>query len=280
LTSALIASNRRFCGVERGHLHRPGSQGRVTASSYSVTALSGVPLVRRGDDLCAVVTDALATSGMDLEDGDIVVLAQKIVSKAEGRQVMLDSVTPSPAAEDLATRTGKDPRLVELMLAETEEIVRVRPNLVIVRNHLGLVLANAGIDQSNVAPGAALLLPVDPDASAAALRAALNAATGKTVAVLVIDSLGRAWRMGTTGTAIGVAGMPAVLDLRGKPDLTGRKLESSELGIADEVAAAASLAMGQADEGTPIVIVRGLAYEPCEHSARTLVRPRVMDLFR
>jgi coenzyme F420-0:L-glutamate ligase/coenzyme F420-1:gamma-L-glutamate ligase len=227
-----------------------------------------------------VVTDALATSGMDLEDGDIVVLAQKIVSKAEGRQVMLDSVTPSPAAEDLATRTGKDPRLVELMLAETEEIVRVRPNLVIVRNHLGLVLANAGIDQSNVAPGAALLLPVDPDASAAALRAALNAATGKTVAVLVIDSLGRAWRMGTTGTAIGVAGMPAVLDLRGKPDLTGRKLESSELGIADEVAAAASLAMGQADEGTPIVIVRGLAYEPCEHSARTLVRPRVMDLFR
>lgn len=252
----------------------------MKAGSYSVISLAGVPLVNPGDDLCRVVCEALAASGMALEDGDVVVLAQKIVSKAEGRQVALDSVTPSPVALDLAQRTGKDPRLVELILSEADEVVRERPGLVIVRHRLGLTLANAGIDQSNVAAGAVLLLPIDPDASAAALRGALRTATGRTVAVLVIDSLGRAWRMGTTGTAIGVAGLPAVLDLRGKADLTGRRLESSELGLADEVAAAASLAMGQAAEGTPIVIVRGLAYEPCEDSARSIVRPRELDLFR
>jgi coenzyme F420-0:L-glutamate ligase/coenzyme F420-1:gamma-L-glutamate ligase len=252
----------------------------LQAGSYSVIALAGVPLVQPGDDLCQVVTAALGASGMVLADGDVVVLAQKIVSKAEGRQVALDSVTPSPAAINLAERIGKDPRLAELILSEADAVVRVRPGLVIVRHRLGLTLANAGIDQSNVAPGAALLLPVDPDASAAALREAIRAATGRTVAVLVIDSLGRAWRLGTTGTAIGIAGLPAVLDLRGKPDLTGRRLEASELGLADEVAAAASLAMGQAAEGTPIVIVRGLAYEPCDASARSIVRPPELDLFR
>jgi coenzyme F420-0:L-glutamate ligase / coenzyme F420-1:gamma-L-glutamate ligase len=252
----------------------------VRPGSYSVIALAGVPLVQPGDNLCRLVTEALGASGMALRDGDVVVLAQKIVSKAEGRQVALDSVTSSPAARDLAAETGKDPRLVELILSEAEAVVRVRPNLIIVRHRLGLVLANAGIDQSNVAPGAALLLPLDPDASAAGLRRALKATTGRTVAVLIIDSLGRAWRMGTTGTAIGAAGLPAVLELRGKPDLLGRRLESSELGLADEVAAAASLAMGQADEGTPIVIVRGLVYEPCEDNARSMVRPAELDLFR
>jgi coenzyme F420-0:L-glutamate ligase / coenzyme F420-1:gamma-L-glutamate ligase len=252
----------------------------VTPGSYSVIALAGVPLVQPGDDLCQLVSTALAASGMALEDGDVVVLAQKIVSKAEARQVALDSVVPSPAALELAQQSGKDPRLVELILSEGDAVVRVRPGLVIVRHRLGLILANAGIDQSNVAPGAALLLPLNPDASAAALRDALKAVTGRTVAVLVIDSLGRAWRLGTTGTAIGVAGLPAVLDLRGKADLTGRKLEASELGLADEVAAAASLAMGQAAEGTPIVIIRGLVYEPCDASARSIVRPPELDLFR
>jgi coenzyme F420-0:L-glutamate ligase/coenzyme F420-1:gamma-L-glutamate ligase len=256
----------------------------VKPRGYSVTALPGVPLVRPGDDLCRVVSDALAAAEMALEDGDVVVLAQKIVSKAEGRQVALASVTPSPAALDLAAQTGKDARLVQLILSESAEVMRVRPNILIVRHKLGLVLANAGIDQSNVSeePGAgpqALLLPLDPDASAARLRDDLNAASGRTVAVLVIDSLGRAWRLGTAGTAIGAAGLPALLDLRGQPDLTGRKLESSELALADEIAAAASLAMGQAAEGTPIVIVRGLAIGGAETPARTLVRPRHMDLF-
>lgn len=255
----------------------------MSGRGYSVTALAGVPVVRPGDDLCRVVVQAAEASGMALEDGDVVVLAQKIVSKAEGRQVALDSVIPSPVALELAARTGKDARLVELILSESDEVVRVRPNLLIVRHRLGLVLANAGIDQSNVLPGdgpQALLLPVDPDLSAARLRDALKHATGRTVAVLVIDSLGRAWRMGTTGTAIGVAGLPAVLDLRGRPDLTGRKLESSELGLADEAAAAASLAMGQADEGTPVVILRGLSYAPDGSTARAIVRPRGMDLFQ
>lgn len=239
-------------------------------------------MVRPGDDLCQKVIDALNAATMDLEDGDVVVLAQKIVSKAEDRQVALADVTPSPAALELAGKTGKDPRVVELILSEADEVVRVRPNLIIVRHKLGLVLANAGIDQSNVGAGEgaqALLLPVDPDASAAKLRAALHEATGRTVAVLVIDSLGRAWRVGTTGTAIGVAGLPALLNLRGQPDLNGRKLESSELGLADEIAAAASLVMGQAAEGTPIVVVRGLNYTADGSTARTLLRPREMDLF-
>lgn len=251
----------------------------MKTGSFSVTALDGVPLVSAGDDLCRVVTDALSASGMALEHGDVVVLAQKIVSKAEGRLVMLTQVEPSPRALELASETGKDPRLVELILSEAQAVVRVRPNLIIVRHRLGLVLANAGIDQSNVGEGAALLLPVDPDGSAAALRAALRTATGRTVAVLVIDSLGRAWRMGTTGTAIGVAGLPAVLDLRGRPDLTGRILESSELGLADEIAAAASLAMGQADEGTPIAIVRGLSFADDGSTARDIVRSQDTDLF-
>jgi len=252
----------------------------VTAIRYSVTALAGVPPVGAGDDLAVVIREALSASDMGLEDGDVVVLAQKIVSKAEGRQVALASVSPSPEALDLARQTGKDPCLVHLILAEAEEVVRIRPNLLIVRNRQGLVLANAGIDQSNVAPGEVLLLPCDPDASASALRSALMAATGRTVAVLIIDSLGRAWRIGTTGTTIGLAGMPAILDLRGRVDLTGRLLESSELGLADEVAAAASLAMGQADEGTPVVVVRGLAYPTCDDSARSIVRPVAMDLFQ
>ena len=254
----------------------------MTTRSLSITALPGVPPVRPGDDLCRLVTQAVAAGGCALENGDVVVLAQKIVSKSEGRQIALAQVTPSPAAVKLAAECGKDARLVELILSETDEIMRVRPNILIVRHKLGLVLANAGIDQSNVEAGdgaQALLLPVDPDASAVKLRAELRAATGKAVAVLIIDSLGRAWRLGTTGTAIGVAGLPAVQDLRGQLDLNGRKLESSELGLADEIAAAASLAMGQAAEGTPIVLVRGLDLAADGSTARTLVRPRDMDLF-
>jgi coenzyme F420-0:L-glutamate ligase/coenzyme F420-1:gamma-L-glutamate ligase len=255
----------------------------MTASGYMVVALAGVPLVQAGDDLCRIVLDAVAAGALTLTDGDIVVLAQKIVSKAEDRQVALATIEPSPDAIALAQTTGKDPRLVELILSETDEVVRARPNVLIVRHRLGLVLANAGIDQSNTGAGdgvQALLLPTDPDASATRLRDQIQAMTGATVAVLVIDSLGRAWRMGTIGTAIGVAGLAAVLDLRGRPDLNGRQLESSELGLADEIAAAASLAMGQADEGTPIVLIRGLVYDVAGGLARDIVRDRAMDLFR
>lgn len=250
--------------------------------SLTILALGHVPLIAPGADLGRVVGDALDANGWALADGDVVVLAQKIVSKAEGRAVALDRVTPSAEAHALARRCGKDPRLVTLILAETQEVMRACPGVLIVRHRSGLVLANAGIDQSNVdqsgAP-VALLLPVDPDATCQSIRAALRARTGKDSAVLVIDSIGRAWRNGTTGTAIGVSGLPALLDLRGAPDLYGRPLQSSELGLADEIAAAASLVMGQGDEGRPIAVLRGLAAPRRDGAAGELVRPRDKDLF-
>ncbi|WBX82800.1 coenzyme F420-0:L-glutamate ligase [Sphingosinicella microcystinivorans] len=250
----------------------------MTGSGATITVFApdGVPQVAAGDDLATLVLAAHTP-----EDGDIVVLAQKIVSKAEGRLVPLDTVTPSPRAVELAAQCDKDPRLVELVLSETDTVMRVRKGVLIVRHRLGIVLANAGIDQSNIdhSRPAALLLPRDPDASAAVLRDALRAASGADVAVLIIDSLGRAWRNGTTGTAIGAAGLPALLDLRGTPDIYGRRLETSELGLADEIAAAASLAMGQAGEGRPLAIVRGVSYARREGNAAELVRPRALDLF-
>lgn len=247
----------------------------------SIMALEGVPLVEKGADLAELVLNALATSGTMLQLGDIIVLAQKIVSKAEGRQFALSAITPSARAIELAKRCEKDPRLVELVLSEAEEVMRVRPGVLIVRHRLGLVLANAGIDRSNVnsADGpAALMLPIDPDASAARLCQELHDRTGTAAAVLIIDSLGRAWRQGTIGTAIGVSGLSALLDLRGQEDLYGRRLEGTDLGIADELAAAASLVMGQAGEGTPIAVIRDLALSG-EGTAADLIRPRALDLF-
>ncbi len=208
-------------------------------------------------------------------------LAQKIVSKAEAREVALASIVPSAAAEELAALTLKDPRLVELVLRESTEVVRAVPNILIVRHRLGFVMAQAGIDASNVDGNeTVLLLPADPDASAARLRQALKERTGADVGVVINDSWGRAWRVGTVGTAIGVAGLPALLDMRGKPDLNGRILRVTEVGHADEIAAAASLLMGQADEGRPVVILRGLGRAAPEGTARDLLRPLKQDLFR
>jgi len=251
-------------------------------AAMTLHALRGVPMVEQGDDLAEIILLALDRAGLRLDDGDIVAVAQKIVSKAEGRLVGLDSVTASPRAIELAAEADKDPRLMELILAESRDVLRIRKGAIIVRHNLGLVLANAGIDQSNVDHSGevlALLLPVDPDASAQRLREKLRARSGADVAVVIIDSLGRAWRTGTMGTAIGVAGMPGMIDLRGRPDLHGRKLETSELGFADEVAAAASLIMGQADEGRPVVLVRGVGYDRREGNAGELIRPKHMDLF-
>jgi coenzyme F420-0:L-glutamate ligase/coenzyme F420-1:gamma-L-glutamate ligase len=214
-------------------------------------------------------------------EGDVLVFAQKIVSKAEGRTADLATVVPSARAIDLAEKTLKDPRLVELILSESSEVLRHRPGVLIVLHRLGLILANAGIDRSNVAGAErALLLPVDPDASAARIRADLRTKTGVDVPVLIIDSIGRAWRLGTVGTAIGVSGMAALLDLRGQLDLHGRPLETTEIGLADELAAAASLTMGQAAEGTPIVLARGVPYSRRDGRATELLRPKDKDLFR
>ncbi len=214
-------------------------------------------------------------------------LAQKIVSKAEGRLVRLADVTPSDEAVRLAEETGKDPRLVELILRESTHVVRVRPGrpgVIVVEHRRGWVHANAGIDQSNVVagePGAhALLLPEDPDRSAATLRTTLRERTGRNVGVLINDSAGRAWRIGTCGIALGSAGITTLEDLRGEPDLFGRRLEVSVVGRADELAAAASLVMGQADEATPAVLVRGLAEEDVPATAADLIRPAAEDLFR
>jgi len=253
----------------------------MTSGDLLLRPLHGIPPIAAGDDLAAIALAGLQDSDERLREGDVLVFAQKIVSKAEERAVDLASVVPSIRALELANETDKDARLVELILRESSEVLRHRPGLLIVVHRLGFILANAGIDRSNVGGGDhVLLLPVDPDASAARIREDLRAKTGLDVAVMIIDSIGRPWRMGTIGTAIGVSGVPALLDLRGRPDLHGRLLESTEIGLADELAAAASLAMGQADEGTPIVLARGVPYARREGSARELLRPKDMDLFR
>jgi coenzyme F420-0:L-glutamate ligase/coenzyme F420-1:gamma-L-glutamate ligase len=253
----------------------------MTVGELSLKPLRGVPPVTAGADLAQIALAGLDRSNESLRANDVLVFAQKIVSKAEGRAVALAGVVPSARALTLAKETGKDARLVELVLQESSEIIRHREGLLIVRHRLGLSLANAGIDASNVdGSDHVLLLPVDPDASASRIRNDLRAATGVDVAVVIIDSLGRPWRMGTVGTAIGVSGIPALLDLRGRPDMQGRRLESTEIGLADELAAAASLVMGQADEGTPIVLARGVPYDRREGSARDLLRPKDKDVFR
>lgn len=253
-------------------------------SRLELIGLSGLPLVARGDALAALISTALRVSGLQLLAGDILVLAQKIVSKAEGQRVALASVTPSRRARALAQRTGKDPRLVELILRESREVLRVGREVLIVEHRTGFVLANAGIDQSNVNESGedahALLLPVDPDASAARLRSELAALTGVECGVLIIDSIGRAWRRGTVGQAIGAAGMPVVVDARGRADLFGRELRRTDIGVADEIAAAASLLMGQANEGRPVVLVRGFSAAQADQGARVLQRDRREDLFR
>ncbi len=254
--------------------------------SLTLTALPGLPLVRPGDDLAALILAGLSRAEIALADGDIIAIAQKVVSKAEGRLVRLGDVTPSPRAIELAAFTLKDPRFVEVVLSESSEVLRAAPNVLIVEHRLGFVCANAGIDRSNVGPHAVgddemvLLLPSDPDAACLALCDRFQAATGAAVGVLINDSHGRAWRTGTVGVAIGAAGLPALHDMRGHPDLFDYALQVTQIGLGDELAAAASLLMGQADEGRPVIHIRGLPYDLREGSARELIRPKEQDLFR
>lgn len=258
----------------------------------SFFALPGIPLIRPGDDLGTILLDGVQTAGLTLQDGDVLVLCQKIVSKAEGRAVRLADVTPSEQARALAAETDKDPRLVELILRESRAILRKRPHLIIAEHRLGWVCANAGIDRSNVAQPdqgdsteltgtqVVLLLPTDPDRSAHSIRERLVAATGANVAVIINDTHGRPFREGAVGVAIGVAGMAPLSDLRGRPDLFGYELQASVLGTADEIASAASLLMGQADEGRPAILVRGALVVLGPGAARGLQRPAEKDLFR
>ncbi len=258
----------------------------TTASSLVLTALPGLPLVQPGDDLAELIMTGLRAAGLSPRTGDVLAIAQKVVSKAEGQRVDLAQVVPSARAQELAAVTLKDARFVEVVLSESTEVLRARPNTLIVEHRLGFVCANAGVDRSNVGPhdtGASevvLLLPRDPDATCQTLRERLRTATGADVAVLINDSHGRAWRNGTVGVALGVAGFPALLDLRGHPDLFDYALQVTQIGLADELAAAASLLMGQADEGRPVIHIRGVPYPFREGTARELIRAKEMDLFR
>ena len=256
----------------------------MVPARVTMTGLAGIPLVQPGDDLGAIAVAAFRANGLAPEDGDVLVVAQKIVSKAEGRYVDVSTVRPSERAIALAAEVDKDPRFVEVVLSESKRVVRHRPGLLIVEHRLGFVMANAGIDHSNVVAQDSgervLLLPVDPDGSAQALRQHLIGVFGVELGVIISDSFGRAWRKGTVGVALGAAGLPALVDLRSHPDLFGRELLVTETGFADEIAAAAGLLMGQADEAVPMVLARGLAWSAPNVPAAALVRPAEHDLFR
>ena len=253
--------------------------------SLQLTALAHFPLVRAGDDLSDLILPSLDSSGVRLENGDILILAQKIVSKSEGRLVDLNSVEPSVRARALSEKCQKDPRFVEVVLRESREVLRARPGLLVVEHRLGFICANAGVDRSNIGETHGegewvLLLPEDPDASCRSLRIRLKQAAGADVGVIINDSHGRAWRNGIVGVAIGVAGLPALEDLRGRMDLNDYQLQITQVAAADELASAASLLMGQADEALPVVHARGFPYPMRESTMTELIRPKDQDAFR
>ncbi|HET7158757.1 MAG TPA: coenzyme F420-0:L-glutamate ligase, partial [Burkholderiales bacterium] len=243
--------------------------------TLTLTALPDIPEIERGMALAPILMGAVNCAGLRLEEGDVLVIAQKIISKAEGRRVLLSTVEPSQRAIELAASVGKEPRMVELMLRESHEVLRATRGVLIVEHRLGFVMASAGIDQSNVPGGGecVLLLPEDPDASARRLSDELRAIAAVEVGIVINDSFGRAWRNGVVGIAIGVAGVPALIDMRGKPDRQARALEVTQVAAADELAAAASLVMGQAAEGTPAVLARGFPYARRESRVQELIRP-------
>lgn len=251
-------------------------------SRLLATALPGIPLLAAGDDLTAVTLAGLRAAGISQQSGDVLVVASKVVAKVEGRSRRLSEVKVSPAAREIARACDKDPRLVELILAESQEVLRVRPGLIVVEHRLGFVCANAGIDHSNLGddPDVVLLLPADPDGSARRLCTGLKAATGADMAVIINDSHGRAWRQGTVGVAIGVAGLLPLTDLRGASDLFAQTLQVTVLGTADEIAAAASLLQGAAAERSPIIHLAGVSFRPGAGRLADMLRPREMDMFR
>lgn len=258
------------------------SSDRQTMRQFTAVALPGIPLVQEGDDLAAFILEGVARTGLILQTGDALVVTSKIVSKGEGRRVLLNSVTPSAEAERLAGVTGKDPRIVELVLEESTAVSRAGLGVLVVRHRLGFVSANAGIDQSNVEGGDeyVLLLPRDPDESAARLQAQLGERSGAEIGVVISDSHGRPFRMGNIGIAIGAAGLPALLDLRGQTDLFGRELKITVQGYADMIASASALLTGEGGEGLPIVLLRGLNYPKQPGRAADLNRPAEQDLYR
>lgn len=255
----------------------------MSVRRLTLQALEGLPLVSPGDDLAALLAGVMRQMAITPEDGDVIVVAQKIVSKAEGRLVDLDGIAPSPRAQGLAQEVGKDARLVEVILRESTEVVRHKKDVLIVAHRLGFVMANAGVDQSNVGPDSCsrvLLLPCAPDASAARLKERLDQEFDVDLGIVINDSFGRPWRNGVVGVALGAAGVPSLWNRVGSPDLFGRPMRVTEVAVADQIASAASLVMGEADEGLPAVHVRGIGCAAAPVPASALVRPREMDLFR
>ena len=251
--------------------------------SLAMQIVPGIPLIKPGDPLSEIIEAHVRRAAIEPEDGDVLVVAQKIVSKAEGRQFRLSDVSVGDEAQALALETEKDPALCQLILDESAEVLRKKPGVIIVRHRLGHVGANAGIDQSNIehdGGDTALLLPVDPDASALRLHIALSEAFDRHLGVIIADSMNRPWRMGTLGAAIGCAGVQVLDDLRGGEDMYGRELKVSMVNIADSVTAAACLLMGETTEGTPLVVVKGLAKVAEGEKAADIMRPIEDDLFR
>ncbi len=252
----------------------------------TLSALAAFPMIHPGDNPGEIILHSLKENQITLQENDLLVIAQKIISKAENRLINLEDVIPSSEALHYASLTEKDPRLVELILQESTKVIRWRLNLLVVEHKLGFICANAGIDQSNVTGNSvnstawALLLPQNPDQSAQRLREYIQKESGVSIGVLIIDSHGRAWRNGIAGISIGIAGLPGVVDLRGEEDLNGYCLKATQIAAADELAAGASLIMGQANEGTPVVHVRGFPYPLREGCLRELIRPENEDLFR
>jgi coenzyme F420-0:L-glutamate ligase/coenzyme F420-1:gamma-L-glutamate ligase len=272
--------------IDNAMVSRPEMSVRC-AETLQLCALPGLPIVEVGDDLVTLIMDGLARAAIDLRSGDVLVVTSKIVSRSTGRFVDLTTVTPSAQAEEVAREVQRDPRLVELVLRESVAISRKQRDLLITRHRLGFVCANAGIDCSNARPQRAtadsgpwaLLLPENPDAEALHLRRSLRERTGVDVAVVLSDSHGRPFRLGTVGCAIGVSGLPAIWDRRGDPDLFGNELQTTITALADQVAAAADLVAGQANEGRCVVHVRGLSFDPSESAAVELLRPRDQDVY-
>lgn len=260
--------------------HRPKKTSASASRALNLFVIPGLPEILEGDDLPRLLVEAARKAGTPFVSGDVIVIAQKIVSKSEGRALQLSTVEPSAEAISVAQTVQSDPRLVEVVLRESRRIVRKGPHALIAETRHGFVCANAGVDRSNV-PGedVVTLLPRDPDRSAQILAAALRKRTGKRLAVIISDTFGRPWRLGLTNVAIGAAGVPALLDLRGTRDRTGKPLHATILAVADELAAATGLLMRKAS-GTPAVVIRGYRYQPVQQPAAGIIRPASEDLFR
>ena len=249
-----------------------------------IIEIENIPIVKEGNDIADLILTAIDNENIKVQNGDIFVIAETIVSKAEGNKISLESIKPSLKAMEIAEKTGKDPKLVEAIIQESNEILKVGPEFIISETKHGFVCANAGIDESNVEDGMATPIPDDPDKSASIIRKKIEKAANKEVVVIVSDTQGRAFREGAIGTAIGISGMNPLWDRKGEKDLYGRELQTTSIAVADELASAASILMGQADEGIPVVIIRGVEYTKIlkdnNATSKSLVRPKKYDVFR